>query len=344
MALTIPKIALISQYLKSLNFLSQNIALPLFERLLAGTEQLPKPELEKLKIVLTQLNLLIQQDYQENGHLLSTNDSLGNLKPLIKINKFFDVIRDGLAVSQRRTQKNHKDFKEISPQLLESTPEYFQRNFHFQTDGYFSKSSANRYDHQVEILFAGGTNPMRRLILNPLKNHPHPIKRILEIGAGTGGLTQWLHKAFPEAHITCIDLSAPYLWKARQNLKNTLSIDFLTGDGAHYAFEPESFDAVVSCFLFHELPLEVRKKVLENSLRALKPQGFLGLVDSIQYGDQPDLNWALDEFPQRFHEPFYKNYAQTPMEKLFANYPLQDISSRSCYFSKAVWGTKSTKS
>lgn len=340
MAHPFTKVALVSQYLKSFNFLSQNIALPFFERILAGTEQLPKPELDKLKIILTQLNSLIQQDFEENGHLLSTYDNMSNLRPLFEVTKFLDIIRDGLAVSKRRKQKNHKDLDTISPKLLESTPKYFQRNFHFQTDGYFSKASANRYDHQVDILFAGGTHPMRRILLAPLKKHPQPIKKILEIGSGTGGLTQWLLKAFPQAHITCIDLSAAYLWKARQNLKNTLSVDFITGDGAHYAFEPESFDAVVSCFLFHELPLEERKKIIENSLLALKPQGFMGLVDSIQYGDQPDLDWALDEFPKRFHEPFYKNYAQTPMESIFHELHINEVSSRSCYFSKAVWGTK----
>src|SRR5258708_13350326 len=40
-------------------------------------------------------------------------------------------------------------------------PRYYLQNFHFQTDGYLSRHSAELYDHQVEVLFAGAAHPMR---------------------------------------------------------------------------------------------------------------------------------------------------------------------------------------
>jgi hypothetical protein len=50
---------------------------------------------------------------------------------------------------------------------MESYPRYYLRNFHYQTDGYLSDLSANLYDLQVEILFFGLADAMRRRILKP---------------------------------------------------------------------------------------------------------------------------------------------------------------------------------
>ena len=49
-------------------------------------------------------------------------------------------------------------------------PEYYRRKFHFQSDGYLSEASAERYDYQVEVLFGGGAAAMRRQALVPLRD------------------------------------------------------------------------------------------------------------------------------------------------------------------------------
>ena len=48
-------------------------------------------------------------------------------------------------------------------------PDYYLQNFHHQTDGYLSDHSAGIYDIQVEILFNGSADAMRRRIIKPLK-------------------------------------------------------------------------------------------------------------------------------------------------------------------------------
>ena len=75
-----------------------------------------------------------------------------------------------------------------------TSPLYYRRNFHFQTDGYLSAASAARYDHQVEVLFGGGAAAMRRQALVPLLARrsrygggaaPGPAA-LLDIACGTG--------------------------------------------------------------------------------------------------------------------------------------------------------------
>ena len=67
----------------------------------------------------------------------------------------------------RRRKQNYKDLpKNIDN---ENYPNYYLRNFHHQTDGYLSDFSASIYDLQVEILFNGSADAMRRRIIKPLK-------------------------------------------------------------------------------------------------------------------------------------------------------------------------------
>src|SRR5262249_24766641 len=47
-------------------------------------------------------------------------------------------------------------------------PDYYLRNFHFQSGGWLTQDSARRYDTQVEVLFNGSANATRRQALLPL--------------------------------------------------------------------------------------------------------------------------------------------------------------------------------
>jgi ubiquinone/menaquinone biosynthesis C-methylase UbiE len=156
------------------------------------------------------------------------------------------------------------------------------------------------------------------------------------LGCGTGSLTKFLVKLLPEAKFTCVDLSEAYLWKARKNLENFTSVDFLQADAAKLPFDDQAYDVVVSCFLFHELPEAERLKVFQQSRRVLRPGGFMGLVDSLQLGDQVKLDFALKRFPMSFHEPFYKNYIQIPLEKQIASQGFVNLVTETGYFSKVV--------
>jgi ubiquinone/menaquinone biosynthesis C-methylase UbiE len=146
--------------------------------------------------------------------------------------------------------------------------------------------------------------------------------------------------AFPRAQITCVDLSPMYLAKARERLKDFKNIKFVQGPAEKLKFKAKTFDAVVSCFLFHELPMPIREKVLSEAKRCVQASGFIGMVDSIQKNDGPEFQWALKQFPLDFHEPFYKNYVQHPMEAQFETLGLKNVQTELGFLSKAVTGIK----
>jgi ubiquinone/menaquinone biosynthesis C-methylase UbiE len=266
--------------------------------------------------------------------------------PIRHLFRIPNMFREGLAIARRRDHRDAHHFSNEAQELLRGLPEYYQRNFHYQGDGYLSDRSADLYEHQVEVLFGGAADAMRRLVIEPLREKFGPGDGeglvFLELGAGTGRATRFVRMAFPRAKIVAIDLSGPYLKKAQAELSRWTRHDFIEADAAQLPFLDQSFDAVYSVFLFHELPLSERAKVLVEAMRVLKPGGFHGLVDSIQKCDRPELDTALEQFPIEFHEPFYKNYTLHPMEKLLAEAGVVNIKSQIGFLSKSVTGLKSS--
>lgn len=330
-------------------FSGQAMSLPFFEFLFRGKSDFQPKEFQKnYQIALKDLIAFLKEDATNIANEVYPIDVLKTENPIRFWNRFPRIILDGIKISRRRDGKKSKDFGDQEKQYFDDLPEYYQRNFHFQTDGYLSEHSADLYEHQVEILFSGAADAMRRMMIAPLKQHlgEKELKsdgeglHFLEIASGTGRLTRFIKLAFPKARVTCVDLSEPYLKYAQTNLKELRGINFIQGDAAKLPFLEAQFDAVFSCFLFHELPAAEREKIMKESHRVLKSGGFVGVLDSIQTGDFPDMDFALEQFPQRFHEPFYKNYSKNPVEKLFEPAGFTIPRAKRGFLSKVVWAQK----
>jgi len=307
------------------------------------------PSAAAIKATLSRLRELLEQDAAQIGRgvaplsVLTPRDPLGHGPRLLRI------LVDSRSISSRRRRHRAKEFRGDANRWLDDLPAYYRRNFHYQTDGYLSERSADLYEHQVELLFRGGADAMRRMILAPMKahfggqlgDHDGQGLRFLELGSGTGGAAQSIARAFPRAKITCLDLSYPYTRHARQQLREFERVECIQGDASALEFGDDRFDAVYSIFLFHELPLPVRELVLDEARRVLRPDAFFGLVDSLQTGDDEELDWALEFFPREFHEPYYAHYASNPIEKLLEEAGFTDIESRTGYLAKCVWARAS---
>jgi ubiquinone/menaquinone biosynthesis C-methylase UbiE len=97
-----------------------------------------------------------------------------------------------------------------------------------------------------------------------------------------------------------------------------------------------SQDALISTFLFHELPPKVRRVVLRECARVLKPRGRLVLVDSLQRGDRPDYDGLLEQFPQSYHEPYYRSYLDEDFAALAAGHGLVHVRNVNVFISKVM--------
>jgi ubiquinone/menaquinone biosynthesis C-methylase UbiE len=195
----------------------------------------------------------------------------------------------------------------------EQFPEYFTRAFHFQTDGYLSKKSAELYEHQVDILFTGLSDIMRRSFFPFLVRHLPQDRslNILEMACGTGRGSEMLKEVFPNASFTLNDLSPHYLEFAKRKFQDEERFSFIQGEANNLKpLKDNSFDLSFHIYLFHEIPHETRKAVLEEQIRLTKDEGFIIICDSLQTSDRPQWKEVLEDFPKRYHEPYYRNFLE----------------------------------
>ena len=223
-------------------------------------------------------------------------------------------------------------------------PDYYRQNFHFQSDGWLSEQSAALYDTQVEVLFTGAADVMRRRALAPiatwLQGRNQRAVRGLDVACGTGRLLAAVHGAWPGMKLTGIDLSRPYLDEARRLIGRTARVKLDEAAAESLPFADANLDLVVSSFLLHELPKEIRAKAIAEMVRVVKPGGLVVIVDSLQKGDRPEWNGLLDLFPHYFHEPYYAEYTEGSLEDCFRTAGLQPVSTELAFLSKIAAFTR----
>jgi len=217
------------------------------------------------------------------------------------------LVRDAPRFAARKRDGNFKDL----PTDLELSrfPAYYRRTFHWQTDGYLSDASAAVYEATVELLFRGTADVMRRQVIphiSRMRSSGQRLERLLELGAGTGGLLAMLAQCFPGLQLDGIELSPFYVKEANRRLEGRARV--VEGNAERLAAADATYDVVTSVYLFHEIPRRVRRNVVREAYRVLRPGGLLVIEDSSQYADAPELREVLDGFPREFHEPYYADY------------------------------------
>jgi len=223
-------------------------------------------------------------------------------------------------------------------------PRYYLQNFHYQTDGYLSRRSAELYDFQVEVLFGGSADLMRRQALAPIARHiarrHQAALRLIDIGCGTGRFLSQVKSNWPRLHVTGVDLSPYYLSEARDRLSSWSRVSLVEGAAEKLPYADCGFDIVTSVYLLHELPRRVRHAALSEMARVLKPGGLLVLVDSLQRGDRPEYQALMDHFPSAFHEPYYEDYTQDDLSAVLRAAGLVPAAVELAYLSRILIATR----
>jgi ubiquinone/menaquinone biosynthesis C-methylase UbiE len=272
----------------------------------------------------------------EAGIYLLPSDHDGSLPTLLHRSRLF--FEDLPNIHRRRENGHHREV--LSEEIRGKRPSYYLQNFHFQSGGWMTQESAQRYDTQVEVLLNGTANASRRQALRPLHEvfagRDQRRLRLLDVGCGTGRSLGFLKQAWPRLPALGIDMSEAYVAEARRHLKRWCWINFIIANGEAIPLEDQSQDAVTSIFMFHELPPKVRRIIFRELARVLKRGGRLVLVDSLQTGDEPDYDGMLELFPQSFHEPYYISYLKEDFGAMATACGLTHIRDVNAFVSKVM--------
>jgi len=295
------------------------------------------PALEQSRVYRDLAALLAQDlDNVEAGLYPLPHDHDGTLLTRLRRSRLFF---EDLPAVHRRRERN--DFREV---LTEATagrrPDYYLQNFHYQSDGWLSEDSAERYDTQVEVLFKGSANAMRRQALPPLHEvfagRDQRRLRLIDVACGTGRFLDFVKQAWPRLPVVGLDLSDAYCRHARRHLRRWSRAGLVVGNAEAIPAPDASFDAATCIFTFHELPPQARRNVMRECARVLKPAGRLVLVDSLQRGDEPDYDGVLERFPHNYHEPYYASYIDEDFPAIARETGLTHVRDLKAFVSKVM--------
>ena len=295
----------------------------------------PVPDRRRLYADMATLFLQDLANVEAGIYPLPT-DHDGSLPLLLYRSRLF--FEDLPKVHRRRESGEYRQV--LNEETRGKRPGYYLQNFHFQSGGWMTQESAQRYDTQVEVLLNGTANATRRQALRPLHEvfagRDQRRLRLLDVGCGTGRALDFFKQAWPRLPTLGIDLSEAYVAEARRHLRRWCWIDLVVANGEAIPLEDQSQDAVTSIFMFHELPPKVRPIVFRELARVLKRGGRLVLLDSLQTGDEPDYDGMLELFPQSYHEPYYASYLKEDFGAMATACGLTHVRDVNAFVSKVM--------
>lgn len=127
----------------------------------------------------------------------------------------------------------------------------------------------------------------------------------LDVGCGSGALTIACAKRNPQGRMVGVDrwgkeyasFSLP-LCESNARAEGVDNVAFRRGDATGLDFPDESFDAVTSNYVYHNITGKNKQKLLLETLRVLKKGGVFAIHDLMspaRYGDMQDFVRQLKE-------------------------------------------------
>ena len=161
-----------------------------------------------------------------------------------------------------------------------------------------------------QYAFGGGgiMEQVHRVVLSYLDYDGHG--KILEVGCGSGALAIRAALTWPKAKVIGVDYwGAVYNYSKALCEKNAASEGvasrcvFQHGDAKQLDFPDESFDVVISNYVYHNVMGADMQKLLLESLRVLKKGGVFALNDDMK----PKMYGDMEDFAQKLRDMGYQD-------------------------------------
>jgi demethylmenaquinone methyltransferase/2-methoxy-6-polyprenyl-1,4-benzoquinol methylase len=145
----------------------------------------------------------------------------------------------------------------------------------------FLESASERYDTGMRIITLGRVSRIHESVAEAAA--PTPGARVLEIGCGTGAVTERL--VARGAAVTALDQSPEMIEQGRRRLAEAPlgAVTWVERTASEIDSLPEgNFDAVVVSLALSEMSTAERKFVLRQAARRLRPRGTLAVADEVR--------------------------------------------------------------
>lgn len=159
---------------------------------------------------------------------------------------------------------------------------------------------------------------------------PDP-KAILDVGCGQGGGLIYLSRLFPKAKLTGTERCLSAVALARRRTAPFITADIQRAKSNQLAFEPESFDLLVSVGAPTYFGLTI---FVQEAAKVLRPGGVISLSGGYRQGDHQHIEEELRTAAQASGLEFvsYKDITPNTFASLVADIPRREIE-----LSKVPW-------
>ncbi|MEZ4670026.1 MAG: methyltransferase domain-containing protein [Anaerolineae bacterium] len=149
---------------------------------------------------------------------------------------------------------------------------------------------ASRYDAFVQLVTFGTYNKLQGSVVTLARIQPG--EQVLDVGCGTGKLVIAAKRAVPRATLHGRDAAPEMIERARQNASQAhVEIGLKASLIEAIDFPDNSLDVVMSSFVIHHLPDDLKTKAFAEIYRVLKPGGRHLVVEF-----EPPRKWATKLF------------------------------------------------
>ncbi|MBV5260653.1 class I SAM-dependent methyltransferase [Synechococcus moorigangaii CMS01] len=194
--------------------------------------------------------------------------------------------RENVATLKQRDWQ--EDFAAVANPRLDY-PDYYLRSFHAYEEGNLGWEPALEVEsasYSVHSTLFGEPNVQGDMLL---RDSYHQIlkfniditpAKIVDIGCSVGMSTEALHRIFPQAQLTGVDLSPYFLAVAKYRTADYADrFTWCHAPGEDTRLPGQSFDLVSCSLIFHELPQTAAIAIFREAKRLLKPGGYFAMMD-----------------------------------------------------------------
>jgi SAM-dependent methyltransferase len=181
-------------------------------------------------------------------------------------------------------------------------PQYYMQPFHSVPGGYLSEAAAVGDRAAMEAIYEQA-HPRRSLgVRDALATLvPEEALNIVDLGGGTGDLGAAVARRLPNARVRSIDASPFMIIAGEVQNGGVENLRLEQGFAEQTDLEDASADVVLITLVFHECPNQIKKTILSEVRRVLKPGGHLILSDT----PQDDLHDY-----RGFYEPYKEEWLE----------------------------------
>lgn len=253
-----------------------------------------------------------------------------------------------------KTDNSDPGSLELNPDM--HLPDYTVHEIHAQPGGYVGDPFAGWIYHwALTQAFYQARNQYDEVFTAIAQDCPKPVdgqvRRILDLGCGSGLSTMAYKERFPNAEVWGIDAGGPMVrYGHYEAVQRNLDVHFAQRLAEDTQFPNGHFDIVSDYLLFHEVTVPAAQKIIPEIHRILRPGGVFYHDDSPTIGN-PNVPMSLTiyakarawEDHRHNIEPWILGYRHTDFPALMrqAGFAVDLTIRQNVHRKRAIFGTKS---